>query len=55
MDTGCDNGPEICIGLDLADSNLKGEKLIEEITRVNNILKVAYTRKAQVFSGEIYN
>ena len=55
MNTGGDGEVEICIGLDLGGSDLKGEKLIEEITRVNNILKDAYPRKAEVFSGEIYN
>lgn len=55
IDTGCDGENDICIGLDIGGSNLKGDELIKEITRVNGILKLTYNRKAEIFSGEVYN
>lgn len=55
VNTGSDGDLDICIGFDLSSSTLKGAALIAELTRVNDILAKTYTRKAGVFSGELYN
>ena len=55
MNIGGDGENDICMGLNIGDSELKGDELIKEITRVNGILKLTYSRKAQIFAGETYN
>jgi hypothetical protein len=49
------DGVSLCIGLDLSDSSLKGEKLIIELTRIHNILNRDYSHEVEIFSGETYN
>jgi len=55
VNTGCDGDIELCMGFDLDGTELEGEALIAELTRVNNVLKTKFKRKGKIFSGTTYN